>query len=133
MDGQYPVIVNSQPPPSRSLSPAQGDPYQRLIRELALSKLPADSHPRQNLLSLQWSHPAAVQRLYEIRAALGTDPDALSIRPQGVAVWQHPRGKTGGQYHSFEIRDESSPVVVRLPRLLRERTVRHLHEIEPSA
>ncbi len=143
-----PILAVPPPHVDVPVRPGPGGSYRQLLKEMTalqagpLMKLPQDSYQRENSSNLQWTNPQAIQRFYEIRSSLGVDPDAVNPRSQGLAIWQRPRGKTGGQYHSFEIRDEITPhnrpslhgdfFVVRLPRRLRSKTIRDLHKINES-
>lgn len=144
VEGQYPSIVVS---PKSYLTPGCSSPlppmipvpiastsYQQLLTDLAnlrannTLKSSTQSAPPLNPMGLQWSN-LSIEKFYEIKTLLGLDPDFVLTKSQGFALWLKPRGR----YYSFEVRDHRNPFVVRFPKQLREKTIKHLHKATPSA
>lgn len=131
---QYQALPPVIPVPTASTS------YQQLLTDLAglratnTERSSTQSSPSLNPVGLQWSTPST-EKFYEIKALLGTDPDFVLPKSQGLAIWLQPRGR----YHSFEVRDRSpsllssSSLVLRFPKQLREKTIKHLYKLAPSA
>jgi hypothetical protein len=131
---QYQALPPVIPVPTASTS------YQQLLTDLAglratnTERSPTQSSPSLNPDGLQWSTPST-EKFYEIKALLGTEPDFVLPKSQGLAIWLQPRGR----YHSLEVRDRSptllssSSLVLRFPKQLREKTIKHLYKLAPSA
>ncbi len=94
----------------------RGSPaYDRMVSELTdlitpLSLLMAeDSYRYSNSFSLNWKHPASVQKAYQIASTQGRTPDAMDPNPGGMVSWRDPQGKTGGKYVAIIVEDPRYP------------------------
>lgn len=72
------------------------------------TNVPAGTEVYDNMLGLKWDNSLAIQRVYEISALLGRNPDVVGKEKGQSAIWYNPKTKIGqGHYHRFEIHDQA--------------------------